>query len=379
MSLILACAFILVWAWLRRSYVLLIALCYVSVACAFLFQGFSLGLELPAARFVSNCFFFVAILLAAIAVLRRRGVKVPRRAFAACTTAGVVGLTWFMFVEPNFAARVYVVSYAIAAICLIVAFRLHRAGRGDFLDEAMKWLDGLRGVELIARPLMMSALGGDVTIAMAPADSAYWLTTSLTSLIFSLLFALILFARVASDVIGEISVESRTDALSGLLNRRGFDERCAPHFEGSGLPVCLILADLDRFKSINDTHGHDVGDAVIRSFGRLVAELAGGGAIAGRIGGEEFAILLPGATPVAARLVAEGLRAALAHGPIESVSASVGTVTCSFGVGAASGPARLDTLYREADRALLRAKQRGRNRVETSWDANPDRPAALRA
>lgn len=378
-SLILACAFLIVWVRLRRTYVLLIAVCYVAIGCAFLFQGFGFGLGLPTARFVSNICFFAGILLAAIAVLQRRGIAIPGMAFAVSTAAGVIGLAWFMFFEPHFEARVHVVSYSIAAICLIVALRLHRAGRGDFLDETMKWLACLRGITLIGKPFLVSALGSLLELAGTSAESSYWLWTSLTSLIFSLLFALVLFARVASDVIAEISVESRTDALSGLLNRRGFEEGCEAALSGGKLPVCLVLADLDRFKSINDTHGHDSGDAVIRSFGRLIARYARRNAIAGRIGGEEFAILLPGSTPVAARLLAESLRSALAAGPLEGVPASVGTVTCSFGIGTASGPARLDPLYREADKALLRAKQRGRNCVDTSWGPGSDRPAVLRA
>jgi diguanylate cyclase (GGDEF)-like protein len=278
-------------------------------------------------------------------------------------------------------ARVHVVSFGIGAMCLIVALRLHRAGPGDFLDGAVKWLAALRGVDMIGRPLLMSAFGVEFSISTPPGSSVFWLTMSLSSLIFSLLIALVLYARVASDMIGELSVESRTDALSGLLNRRGFEEGCDPYFaDGArGQPICLIVADLDHFKSINDTYGHAAGDGVIRAFGRLVSEVAGRGAIAGRIGGEEFAILIPGTTPQTARLVAEGLRAALASGPLSGVPESVGTVTCSFGVGTANAPARLDALYRDADAALLKAKRCGRNRVEASWETGPRSPVALTA
>lgn len=378
-SSILACAFLLVWAWRRHRYVLLLALSYGAIGAGFLLQGFGFGLDMPAARFVSNILFFAAILLMAVAVLQRRGVAVPARALGACAGAGILGTAWFLFVQPDFGARVHVISYAIGAMCLIVALYLHRAGPGDFLDGALKWLATLRGIDMIGRPILMTALGANVGIDSTPASSSFWLSMSLSSLIFSLLIALVLFARVASDMIGEVSVESRTDALSGLLNRRGFEEGCIPYFDGRGrgLPVCLIVADLDNFKSINDTYGHATGDSVIRAFGRLVIDLAGRGAIAGRIGGEEFAILIPATTSAAARLAAEGLRVALASGSIEGISGSI--VTCSFGVTVAHEPASLDTLYREADTALLRAKQQGRNRVETFWGAGRDRRAALHA
>jgi diguanylate cyclase (GGDEF)-like protein len=380
-SSILACAFLLAAAMSKQRYVLLVALSYGCTCAGFLLQGFDFGLGLPASRLLSNSFFFTGTFMIAAAIVRRRGVAVPIWSLGTCAAAGLAGVAWFLFVQPNFAARVHVVSLAIGAMCLIVAFRLHRAGPGDFLDGALKWLAALRGVDMIGRPLLMSAFGMELSIGASLANSTFWLSMSLSSLIFSLLIALVLFARVASDMIGELSVESRTDPLSGLLNRRGFEEGCAPHFADGikGLPICLIVADLDHFKSINDTHGHAAGDGVIRAFGRLVLEVAGRGAIAGRIGGEEFAILIPGTTPQTGRLVAEGLRAALASGPLSGVPESVGTVTCSFGVGTANAPARLDTLYREADAALLKAKHCGRNRVETSWDTGPLPPVALTA
>src|SRR5690606_14182647 len=116
----------------------------------------------------------------------------------------------------------------------------------------------------------------------------------------------------ALDTIEELQTESQTDPLSKLLNRRGFEQQGEALIDkctASSMPLALILADLDHFKTINDNHGHAAGDAVIAAFGERLRNVMGPLAIAGRVGGEEFAILLPLADLGAARLFAETMRA----------------------------------------------------------------------
>jgi diguanylate cyclase (GGDEF)-like protein len=370
-SAVLAGAFLIVWCVRRHRYVLLIGLAYGTIGVGFLLQRFEMGMEPSIARFISTNLFLAAALLLGYALMLRRSLVFPTVLLGVCTAIAVGAVAWFMFVDPRFIVRAYALSFGLGAICLIIGNALRLAGPADFLDRALVWLLFLRGCDLISRPVLMSiADAGDIPYLPAT-ETSFRLTITLTSLIFSLMTALFLFARVAVDALRELSIESRTDPLSGLLNRRGFDEGCAPFVgsHGFGLPLCLIIADLDRFKGINDIHGHTAGDAVIAAFGRLVREATEGRAVAGRIGGEEFAILIPGTTPAAARLLAEGLRAALAAGPLPGVPAPVGAVTCSFGVAAATGASGLEALYREADAALLRAKRAGRDRVEISWEA----------
>ncbi|MFN4166648.1 MAG: GGDEF domain-containing protein, partial [Ferrovibrio sp.] len=143
--------------------------------------------------------------------------------------------------------------------------------------------------------------------------SLYWTTVQFTQPLISVAFALSLMVAIAMDLISQLRREARTDKLSGLLNRGGFEAAASAALRrsqaGKGLPACLIIADLDHFKQINDTFGHSVGDAVIGLFGRHVAAMCSDDMIAGRIGGEEFAVLLPGHEIQAARLFAESLRA----------------------------------------------------------------------
>jgi diguanylate cyclase (GGDEF)-like protein len=157
----------------------------------------------------------------------------------------------------------------------------------------------------------------------------------------------------------------------GLLNRRGFDlsaQRLLDQCAQTGCPVTLVLADLDHFKSINDRYGHAVGDRVIATFAdKLQAAASGVRGVAGRIGGEEFAVLLPWADLAAARLLAEAVRVLFSSGDMVGFPPGL-RVTASFGVTGRAGAEHLDALMLRADEALYKAKQNGRNSVRMSYE-----------
>lgn len=162
-----------------------------------------------------------------------------------------------------------------------------------------------------------------------------------------------------------------TDELTGLRNRRAFEaakeqwQRMAGPV-GEREPVALVCVDLDRFKQLNDRHGHEAGDAVLRHVARLFREALRGGDMAVRMGGEEFALWLPGADLTAAAEVAERVRAVVERTPCYWGGTQL-AVTCSAGVaGLPASTTSVDNLYGLADAALYRAKQGGRNRVEVA-------------
>jgi diguanylate cyclase (GGDEF)-like protein len=159
---------------------------------------------------------------------------------------------------------------------------------------------------------------------------------------------------------------SIVDPLTGLLNRQGL----AGRFEElrrqalvSAAPIALILFDLDHFKAINDSRGHDVGDRLLREVADRIRRTLRAFELIYRVGGEEFLIVLPGMEEWEGAALAEQLRLA-----IEALGESTGTaVTASFGVsGSADVGLDFDGLYRAADQALYRAKRAGRDTVEMS-------------
>lgn len=157
---------------------------------------------------------------------------------------------------------------------------------------------------------------------------------------------------------------SNHDQMTGLLNRSAFltesERRLAP---GGLKPVAVLMLDIDHFKSINDRYGHAVGDCVIIAFAAIVKRNVRKGDIAGRIGGEEFAILLDGCTDSEAEEIATRINLAFASNPVQLDDGRVVTATTSVGVVMAPRPAAIEPLLAKADALLYQAKAQGRNAV----------------
>jgi len=169
--------------------------------------------------------------------------------------------------------------------------------------------------------------------------------------------------RQLLDMMQAAEQRSVTDALTGLYNRRAFDLRLAEHLtraEEKGIPLSLLLIDVDHFKSYNDAYGHQAGDTALQDISRLLQQSCRDGDASFRYGGEEFAILLPGADLSAAQRVAERCRAAAANH-----AWSRRAITLSIGVAAHAPGMDAYALTEQADQALYAAKAGGRNRIAT--------------
>ncbi len=160
--------------------------------------------------------------------------------------------------------------------------------------------------------------------------------------------------------------EARTDGLTGVANRRALDEelnRRFAAFVSGGDHISLVLLDVDHFKKFNDTHGHQAGDEVLRGVGRILRETVGASGFVARFGGEEFAIIAPGAKAAEATGLAERVRQAIAAGRFPFEGADL-KVTASLGVAeAATAGKQAGDLVQRADEALYSAKKAGRNRA----------------
>jgi diguanylate cyclase len=180
-----------------------------------------------------------------------------------------------------------------------------------------------------------------------------------------------------------IRTESLTDQLTGLSNRKRFDQILEIEMaeaEGSGDPLCLMLLDIDHFKTFKDTFGHQTGDQVLRLVAHTMKTNVKGRDLAARYGGEEFAIVLPKTILKAATVVAEQIRSAIRGKELikKSAGESLGHITVSIGAACYRVGEPLEKLIQRSDACLYAAKHAGRDRVkcETDPDINLDIKAA---
>jgi diguanylate cyclase (GGDEF)-like protein len=163
-----------------------------------------------------------------------------------------------------------------------------------------------------------------------------------------------------------LEAQAHTDVLTGLANRRRFFEVADAELARArryGTPLSVLMLDIDHFKDVNDAHGHRAGDRVLQQLARTCLEVLRTVDVVGRVGGEEFAILLPETAREGAVEVAERLREAVGRAEVAREEGVPLRVTVSIGVSTLSGAANLDTLMSQADTALYDAKHAGRNRV----------------
>lgn len=232
------------------------------------------------------------------------------------------------------------------------------------LDIALLVLFIVSTLHFLIKPFMAMSIGSGAAPQgyLASNYAAYSQTLGALLLITNGLLLLLIIVR---DVMADMTVRSETDTLSGLLNRRGFDDRsdkALAYAARSGMPVVVVVADLDHFKEINDTFGHAAGDQVIAAFAETMRNCAPPQAILARTGGEEFAVLLPDVTLASGRLFAETVRNAFRILPQEKTGLSQPT-TASFGVAQLWPDDQLSELMRRADTALYQAKTDGRDCV----------------
>lgn len=162
--------------------------------------------------------------------------------------------------------------------------------------------------------------------------------------------------------------EAKIDTLTKLANRKAFDtilEKASMDSDSSGIEVCMIFADLDLFKRINDAHGHLVGDQVLKVVAKSLKESVKGRDLVARYGGEEFAIILLNTSLDNAKRVAESIRAEIASKRIQRKDSreSIGKITMSFGVARYFPSEGAESFLQRADRALYMSKRKGRNVV----------------
>ncbi|AZO57494.1 MULTISPECIES: diguanylate cyclase [unclassified Mesorhizobium] len=370
-ALALGAAFLVLWFHQRhRPYLAVLAASYCISAPGFLFQYFTLPIGVVLTKLVSNICFTIAACCLSGAIIARYGRKVPAVGIAVLAGGGLAAFAWFLFVTPDLTWRILAMNFGFGGVSLLVAAELRPVRNNGPTEMILFVLSLLSSVNFFVRTLVVVIAHGPFASYDGFYGSSYWTTALLSHALLSLLIALCLFTAAALDVMKALKTETHTDPLSGLLNRRGFEERATMLLQRCAVakfPVALVLADLDHFKALNDVHGHAAGDRVIADFAAKLRSATGARGAAGRIGGEEFAALLPLTDLAAARLFAEAVRTIYSAGGVDGLPAGT-KVTASFGVAARSGDETLEPLMRRADEALYKAKKNGRDSVRLSYE-----------
>jgi diguanylate cyclase (GGDEF)-like protein len=217
--------------------------------------------------------------------------------------------------------------------------------------------------------LMLPILLGDL---LRPHDetfsSSIWVTAfSIELVLYAIGTVFVIFMLVSDRAVTVHKTAASVDPLTGMFNRRGFAEACSRVIEReakAGRPVTVMIFDIDHFKSINDRFGHPAGDEILKLFATVVINNVRISDLSGRVGGEEFAALLPCSLEEGV-IVAERVREAF---ETSGITCEEGAVDTTVSIGVAGGPAgtELEVLLAAADTALYQAKRSGRNRVEAA-------------
>jgi diguanylate cyclase (GGDEF)-like protein len=217
--------------------------------------------------------------------------------------------------------------------------------------------------------LLLPILLGDL---LHPNDGRFggsiWVTAFAVELVlYAVGTVFVIFMLVSDRAVTAHKKAASMDPLTGMFNRRGFAEACSRVIEreaNAGRPVTVLIFDIDHFKSINDRFGHPAGDEILKLFAIVVINSLRITDLSGRIGGEEFAALLPCSLEEGV-IAAERVREAFAD---SGIAVETGPVDTTVSIGVAGGPAgtELEVLLAAADTALYQAKRGGRNRVEAA-------------
>lgn len=383
-SLIFTVAFTIAWFYQQqRRYILLFSLTFLAFAAASLSVIMRIPPSSGANAMVSAALYTFSILLLIEGVMARM-----KSAGADVLLFGIAGaimvlLYYFFYFDRNVVMRIYIQNFGYGLMFVVAAVQIARTSSQRGVDRLIFWLFLIFGLHFFPRTILTLAASEQI-YALNPRsptfdaeaarlifrDTPFWQVLNFSLIISSFLVALTLLGAVVADVIEDASREGGIDVLTGLANRRGFLRRVkAIDGDPARTSMSIVYCDLDRFKEINDTYGHLVGDQVLQHFGRLLEAEVRPQDVASRFGGEEFVILLMQANLAGAGLFAERVRQEVELTRFAGLPQHA-RVTASFGVAQWwPGEELLDVMNR-ADRLVYEAKRAGRNCIV----AEPSRP-----
>ena len=271
---------------------------------------------------------------------------------------------YFTVVQPHLQMRFALGGVGNGIFFLLTARTL---AQGGYQRVPMRYLvaavAGAHGVFLLLRPLLFGIGAVQANASLAAQIPHLVMLEFLIALLFMAFGTLMLANEFTTNELRQLA---EIDSLTSIFNRRAFFtllNKALHQSQRTGMGLAVLVVDLDHFKSINDTYGHQGGDEVLRHFVQTATQCLRQQDVMGRLGGEEFAIFLPGVDAKGAQVVAERLRAAVASQPAALQQGSH-ALTISLGLTLCVPGDTPDTALHRADQAMYQAKERGRNRVE---------------
>ncbi len=271
---------------------------------------------------------------------------------------------YFTVVQPHLQMRFALGGVGNGIFFLLTARTL---AQGGYQRVPMRYLvaavAGAHGVFLLLRPLLFGIGAVQANASLAAQIPHLIMLEFLIALLFMAFGTLMLANEFTTNELRQLA---EIDSLTSIFNRRAFFtllNKALHQSQRTGMGLAVLVVDLDHFKSINDTYGHQGGDEVLRHFVQTATQCLRQQDVMGRLGGEEFAIFLPGVDAKGAQVVAERLRAAVASRPAALQQGSH-ALTISLGLTLCVPGDTPDTALHRDDQAMYQAKERGRNRVE---------------
>ena len=365
MAYVFSAVFVVLW-WRGKlgPYVLAFGAGYAMFATGFLVTHI-----LPTGSvyvfYATQAFYSAAAVLLIWGCCRRAGRPAFLGVHLGIYVVAFVALTAAVALSTDAGPRLIILNTGYGAMFLVALATLLDAERRSVIDTLILWILVLHTIDFMVRPMITVLAEGAIPVAEYR-QSTYYSVINIVLMVKTLNTAIVLLAASAFDLLQAMRDRADTDGLTGLRNRTAFETAIAGPIakaEDSGESISLIIVDIDHFKQVNDLWGHQAGDEVIANCAGLMQQMIRDHDIAGRIGGEEFCLLVRDCCPLDTVRLAERIRHAFA----ETIHPAIGDnmrLTASFGVAHLRAGENYHELFGRADAALYRAKGNGRDRVE---------------
>lgn len=360
---------LLMWLTQRRQQVgqgiLVWALSYVAFSSAFVLMAARSAAPGMWAIVLPNLLIFLAIGLMTEAV--RQALELPRairRNTALMVLAVMISFTVVSLLDSNYQQRVNAISILLLPLGAYPAWLLLKGSERD--ERARRFLGIIfLSITLLMLLRLLTGISG-IHVSQGLHDVS-WVHSAFYLAVFVIFYAMgIGFMLMARErLVHDLARRATTDALTGAYNRYAFEpiaETALAQIDRRHLPVSLLMIDLDHFKTVNDRHGHLIGDEVLRTVTQLIRRELRAGDVLARYGGEELSLLLPDTDAAAARQIGERLRF-LVETTVMPGRRDPVRLTASFGLATAERSLSLHDLIHAADVALYQAKANGRNQL----------------